>query len=99
MDITYNIDFFSEWHCGSGLSGGATTDALLIKDKHNLPFIPGKTIKGLLREAVEDILSLGDYSKYESSFFEALDIQTAKTRYIMAVRFSQMLTYEKICEI
>lgn len=71
MDITYNIDFFSEWHCGSGLSGGATTDALLIKDKHNLPFIPGKTIKGLLREAVEDILSLGDYSKYESSFFEA----------------------------
>ena len=71
MDITYNIDFFSEWHCGSGLSGGATTDALLIKDKHNLPFIPGKTIKGLLREAIEDILSLGNYSEYESSFFEA----------------------------
>lgn len=71
MDITYNIDFFSEWHCGSGLSGGATADMLLIKDKYNLPFIPGKTIKGLLREAIEDILSLGDYSKYESPFFEA----------------------------
>lgn len=71
MNITYNIDFLSEWHCGSGLSGGATTDALLIKDKNNLPFIPGKTLKGLVREAVEDILSFSCNSELESAFIKA----------------------------
>lgn len=57
MDIHYKIDFFSDWHCGSGLSAGADVDALVIKDASGLPFIPGKTIKGLVREAMEDLLS------------------------------------------
>ena len=50
-DITFKITFFSEWHCGSGLSSGSDLDALVIKDKDNFPFIPGKTLKGLIREA------------------------------------------------
>jgi CRISPR/Cas system CSM-associated protein Csm3 (group 7 of RAMP superfamily) len=54
-DITYKITFFSEWHCGSGLSSGSDLDALVIKDKDNFPFIPGKTLKGLLRDAAEEI--------------------------------------------
>ena len=57
--INYKIEFFSCWHCGSGLSAGADVDALVIKDKNGIPFIPGKTIKGLLREAVEEILYSG----------------------------------------
>jgi len=52
--IEYSITFYSAWHCGSGLSAGADVDALVIKDKDDLPFIPGKTMKGLIREAVED---------------------------------------------
>ena len=54
MKYEYEIQFFNEWHCGSGLAAGADLDALVIKDGQNLPFIPGKTIKGLVREAVED---------------------------------------------
>jgi CRISPR/Cas system CSM-associated protein Csm3 (group 7 of RAMP superfamily) len=54
--INYKIEFFSDWHCGSGLSAGADTDALVIKDKDGLPYIPGKTLKGLFREAIEDLL-------------------------------------------
>lgn len=30
----------------------------MIKDKNRLPFIPGRTIKGLVRESVENYLSL-----------------------------------------
>ena len=30
---------------------------MVIKDKNKLPYVPGKTIKGLVREAVENILS------------------------------------------
>lgn len=56
-DIKFKIQFHSPWHCGSGLSAGADVDALVIKDEDKLPFIPGKTLKGLIREAVEDFLT------------------------------------------
>lgn len=49
--IKYEIEFFSNWHCGSGLAAGADVDALVIKDNKGLPYVPGRTIKGLLREA------------------------------------------------
>lgn len=55
MDIRYKIEFHTDWHCGSGLAAGADVDALVVKDQNDLPFIPGKTIKGLVREAVEEI--------------------------------------------
>ncbi len=56
--IEYTVEFFSDWHCGSGLAAGADVDMLVIKDKNKLPFIPGKTLKGLIREAVENLIAL-----------------------------------------
>lgn len=58
MDIRYKIKFLTDWHCGSGLAAGADIDMLAIKDENGYPYVPGKTIKGLLREAVETISSL-----------------------------------------
>ncbi len=55
-NIKYKIEFFDDWHTGSGLTSGADIDALVIKDKNNLPFIPGKTMKGLIKEAVDAIM-------------------------------------------
>ena len=55
MDIVYKIKFFSDWHCGSGLSSGVDQDLLVIKDRDGLPFVPGKTMKGLIGEALKDI--------------------------------------------
>ncbi len=51
--LIYKIKFHTDWHCGSGLAAGADVDALVVKDVHGLPFVPGKTMKGLLREAVD----------------------------------------------
>lgn len=65
-NIKYSIHFYSPWHCGSGLSAGADADALVIKDKNELPFIPGKTLKGLIKEAVEDYASLSKALSEES---------------------------------
>lgn len=45
------FDLQSDWHIGSGKEAGAYADSLTIKDDHGLPFLPGKSIKGLLREA------------------------------------------------
>lgn len=55
-NIKYTIEFYSQWHCGSGLSAGADVDALVVKDKDDMPYVPGKTIKGLVREAVENLM-------------------------------------------
>lgn len=60
--MKYKIKFHTDWHCGSGLAAGADVDALTVKDKDGLPFVPGKTIKGLIREAMEDMMS---YKKME----------------------------------
>ncbi len=50
--LYYQIEFHSDWHCGSGLSSGAELDARVIRDADGLPFLPGRTVKGLLRDAV-----------------------------------------------
>lgn len=57
--IKYEIEFFSNWHCGSGLAAGADVDALVIKDNNGIPYVPGRTIKGLLREAAS-VLSVNN---------------------------------------
>lgn len=57
MNIKYKMEFFSNWHCGSGLAAGADVDALVVKDANGLPFVPGRTLKGLLREAAYELCS------------------------------------------
>lgn len=58
MNIDYKVEIHSYWSCGSGLAAGADVDSLVIRDKNGMPYIPGKTIKGLLRDAMEEYLSL-----------------------------------------
>jgi len=50
---TLTIELFSWWHAGSGLGRGGDADALVIRDRDGLPYLPGKTLKGLLRDAVQ----------------------------------------------
>lgn len=61
--INITIRFFSQWHCGSGTSAGADVDELVVKDKNGVPYIPGKTLKGLIREATEDYVSFSSQSE------------------------------------
>jgi CRISPR/Cas system CSM-associated protein Csm3 (group 7 of RAMP superfamily) len=52
--MKYKIEFYDYWHLGSGMSAGAKLDSLVVKEK-GLPYVPGKTVKGLLRDMVEEI--------------------------------------------
>lgn len=47
------FDIKSDWHIGSGKEGGAYADALCLKDNAGLPYIPGRSCKGLLRDAFQ----------------------------------------------
>ena len=68
--MRYKIEFFSYWHCGSGQTAGADVDELVVRDVSGLPFVPGRTLKGLLREAVANILLLrgGEEGSVEELF-------------------------------
>ncbi|WP_161971794.1 RAMP superfamily CRISPR-associated protein [Algoriphagus kandeliae] len=56
--IKYTINFYTDWHAGSGLSAGAEADSIVIKDADGFPYIPGKTLKGLFVDAFQDFLLL-----------------------------------------
>lgn len=53
MTLNYEINFLDYWHLSSGLSAGAKLDSAVVKDKDNIAYVPGKTIKGLVREMAE----------------------------------------------
>lgn len=42
----------SYWQSGSGLGADAVADSVVVKGEDGLPYIPGRSVKGLLREAV-----------------------------------------------
>jgi len=56
--MKYKIEFFDYWHTSSGLSTGSDADTTVIKDEDKLPIIQGKTLKGLIREAAENLHEL-----------------------------------------
>lgn len=53
-DNTLRLNFALEsyWQAGSGRGGGAVLDSLAHKDAEDLPYLPGRTVKGLLRDAI-----------------------------------------------
>ena len=48
--MKYKVTFLDYWHLSSGLSAGAKLDSTVTRDENGLPYIPGKTIKGLIKE-------------------------------------------------
>lgn len=50
INLTIEVKFFTYWHCSSGTSGGSAIDSLVARDENNLPYIPGKTLKGHIRD-------------------------------------------------
>ena len=62
---THKIQFKinSYWQAGTGRGGGALVDSLVHKDVNGLPFLPGRTIKGLMRDAVYKVEQWGHLPK------------------------------------
>jgi Uncharacterized protein predicted to be involved in DNA repair (RAMP superfamily) len=57
--LKYQIQMLSDWHIGSGLDSATDADALVLKNDLNQPYIPGKTMKGLIKDAVQDMVDFG----------------------------------------
>ena len=54
--IRYSVNFRSDYHIGSGLGITGIADDLLVKDvDQGLP-LPGTTLKGVIKDATEDVV-------------------------------------------
>ncbi|MEQ1566459.1 MAG: RAMP superfamily CRISPR-associated protein [Myxococcota bacterium] len=47
------FDVLTWWHAGTGRGDGAALDAVVHRTAEGLPFLPGRTVKGLLRDAFQ----------------------------------------------
>ncbi|OZB62256.1 MAG: hypothetical protein B7X31_10060 [Thiomonas sp. 13-66-29] len=52
-NVTLRIELLGYWHPGAGRGGGAVVDARAHRDSMGLPVLPGRHLKGLLRDALE----------------------------------------------
>jgi len=53
------LEMLDYWHAGTGRGSGHALDALVIRDAAGLPFLPGKTLRGLLRDALQRLEQWG----------------------------------------
>lgn len=58
VSATLTIDMLDLWQAGSGRGEGKHLDSVPVLDAQGLPFLPGRTVKGLLRDAVWHLESI-----------------------------------------
>lgn len=70
------IEMHDYWHVGSGLADAGYIDMAVLRNAEGLPYLPGRTLKGLLRSAWEFLDELapdGDPQMSASQVFGSED--------------------------
>ena len=53
-DLTLSVTMLSDWHVGAG-AGRGEIDRIVQRDTDDLPYIPAKTLTGILRDGCEQV--------------------------------------------
>jgi CRISPR/Cas system CSM-associated protein Csm3 (group 7 of RAMP superfamily) len=53
MKVYVDFELLTYWHAGTGRGAGPDLDAVVARTPAGLPYLPGRTVKGLLRDAME----------------------------------------------
>lgn len=69
---TLHIRLQTYWHCGTGRGLGAAVDAAAYRDSDDLPAVPGRHIKGLLRDAMQQAQAWGWSGHADGSMLHTL---------------------------
>ncbi|WP_322752137.1 RAMP superfamily CRISPR-associated protein [Frankia sp. Cas3] len=62
LALTLTLHLDSDWHCGTGLGVPGGVDKVINTDHDGLPFVPGKTLTGVWRDACELVIAALDGS-------------------------------------
>ncbi len=88
MTLKYKLRFFDYWHLSSGLRSGAKLDSTVTKDSDDIPYAPGKTIKGLVKEMIE----LSDESDFmHQCYFTNASLDDSTTKEIISNKLQDNL--------
>lgn len=52
LNQTIKVELLDLWHAGTGRGQGRALDAVVMTDSQGLPYLPGRQLKGLLRDAM-----------------------------------------------
>ncbi|MDR3354889.1 MAG: RAMP superfamily CRISPR-associated protein [Synergistaceae bacterium] len=72
MNKILEIKFETDWHVGSGAGIPGSIDRTVLRDESGLPYIPGKTLAGILRDSAELVASVRDKAEKGSKWDKAL---------------------------
>jgi hypothetical protein len=65
VKVVLRFEMQSYWHAGTGRGDGWRADAVVQRTREGLPYLPGRTVKGLLRAAVSIGIDAGLASSEE----------------------------------
>jgi CRISPR/Cas system CSM-associated protein Csm3 (group 7 of RAMP superfamily) len=65
IEIKYDLTFTTPFHCGTGLRVGLI-DRTIVRDHGGYLYVPGSTIKGVLREQCERLARLFEFMEQDS---------------------------------
>ena len=66
------LRFDSDWHVGSGAGIPGSVDRQVLRDEEGFPYVPGKTLTGILRDAAEWIADTRDAAEKGNKWKNAL---------------------------
>lgn len=105
--IRYCIKFLDYWHLGSGDSAGSMYDSIVVKDKFGLPYVPGKTVKGLVKQCCNIIEPnkekikhiFGDKADFEAnSYFSNATLSEDEVAYLKKNHSLKKYLFAKISQ-
>jgi CRISPR-associated protein Csx10 len=71
MNQILEIEFLSDWHVGSGAGIPGSVDMTVLKDADGIPYVPGRTITGMLRDSAAFIAGARDNAEGGTKWMEA----------------------------
>lgn len=74
------VEFESDWHVGAGQGRHGSLDRLVLRDSDGLPYVPGKTLFGIWRDAAEQLCdALGsDWKPWRDLLFGSQPPRTSR---------------------
>ncbi|MFA0465419.1 RAMP superfamily CRISPR-associated protein [Vibrio breoganii] len=90
------IDIESDWHVGSGEEAGAYADSLTLKSPSNLPYLPGKSLKGLLKTYLRLAMSNNWLSHDDFSLLFGTEGQEQSSQGLLQVTNAELSSGEQV---
>ncbi len=72
--FSMRIEFEADWHVGAGSGRSGHIDRLVVRDADGLPYLPAKTLTGIVRDACESLAQALDEGQSSRNWSKCVEI-------------------------